>query len=412
MTLAALVAGPAQALAQTSPINDPSESSIITGFTVGGSGSSSPSDSPIIKAVWEEEDDDTTLDGVQIEPQGDCNTKETVQICAVIEDNTFVKDELVSDIEAEVDAFTRLYYDRRPGMSTDDINSPVTNLVNSQTRLNLTALGQNEGIAKFCNGDPSTNGSIVEYYDKGVSDHYDYADICGNNDPVTSQGQLYKGTAKVFCGDFELSFEAAAGDYEVYVKAIDKSSLYDETQANTNWFTYQEVMVYELDFNAIDYGNIATSQWDWDRDGNNIGDTVWGYSTDTTDPTNFLRPTVRNLGNVEFKMSVAQGDMVNQTPGGLYGDALDNVEYRAKVGNAAWSSSYYPNASATILDDKLALSQYLEMDFAIMTTDSMEIDDEYAGTMTLDAVYQPFTSEPVPIHTEWSCQHVGGDFAL
>ena len=409
LALVSLLAGPTSALATTNDVTDPGATLIETGFTVGTSCEQDPTNSPIIKAVWEEEDDDLTVDETQIIPQGDCDTKEKVKICAVIEDNTFYKDEGNNEINQEVDVFSRAYYDRRPGECNDDLNSLVTNLNTGLDKLDMPVLSETQGIAEFCNGDPESNPTIVKYYQKSDSSYYDYQDICGNNDPVTSDGQLYKGTAKVFCGDFYLSFEAAAGDYEVFVKAMDSDSLYDETERNTNWFTYVPVMAYELDFDEIDYGNVSTDGWNRGRNGNNIGDASWGWSTD---PTPILRPTVRNLGNVELKMSVMQGGMVNNTPASnLYGDALDNVMYQAKVGNAAWSSTYYPN-DTVVLDDKLALSQYLEMDFAIKTTDGMQTGDRYAGDMTLDAVYQPFATAPTPIHTEWSCEHVGGTFDI
>jgi len=71
MTLAALVAGPAQALAQATPTN-PDETTITTGFTVKTAGDVELTEVPVIKAVWETPDDYTTSAETQMDAPADC----------------------------------------------------------------------------------------------------------------------------------------------------------------------------------------------------------------------------------------------------------------------------------------------------------------------------------------------------
>jgi len=365
-----MVFGPAITTAETA------SSTISTTFTAGLSGSGNME--PVIKAVWETPDDYTLTEDTQIDPPGDCDEQKTVTICSIFEDDSLNDTMTPEDIAAVLNGKAWLYYDSRPDQ-TEDYDLRVNE---ADDPIALSALTKDDGIELFC-GDEDTEGigernpGITTYYDG-----YDYEDVCG------SYGQLRKGTAFVFCGDFDLSYESAAGEYEVQVKATDAFGANVYTPDDTDWFTYVPLVAYEVDFSALDYGNVAMNAWDIDPDGNNIGDEVWGIDEDDV-----YRPTVRNVGNVELKMQVEQDDM-----------GFDNIHYKARVGSAVPSWKLYEPYELVTLEETVPLSTMLEMDFGILVDDFIQGGELYGGDMMLDAIEDPFDpGQPESIHLEWHC---------
>lgn len=394
MTLASLVFGPASALALTNP-SDPGETTITTGFTVKTDGSEI-TEVPVIKAVWETPDDYTTTPETQMDAPADCDMQKEVTICAVLEDNSLTDLMTASQANNVLNGKAWLYYDRRPDVSTDNYDLRV----NAESDpISMGALSKDDSIGLFCNDIGARIPGIVTYYerpDMTTPTLYDYADICDNQ-----TGQLYKGTARVYCGTFNLSYESAAGDYEVQVKATDAQGNNVYTPRNTNWFTYVAWTAYEIDFDDVDYGNVAKGEWDLDMDGNNIGDGTWGPSFIDQK----LRPTVRNLGNTELNMKVWQSNMSQN------GNPLVNVKYKARVGSQTSSWKEYAKETWKKLDEVLPLSTKMEMDFGIYTDDWLQAGEEFTGTMKLDAVVSPFANgTPTSIHLEYACP--GGDFDI
>ena len=402
MTLAALVAGPAQALAQTTPA-DPAETTITTGFTVKTFGDVEITEVPVIKAVWETPDDYPLSAETQMDAPADCGQQKEVTVCAVLEDNSLTDLMTAAQANAVLNGKAWLYYDRRPGQSADNYDLRV-NAESSPIALN--ALSKDDSIALFCNGTEPGQAigtripGIVTYYERPgmtTSTLYDYADICDDQ-----TGQLYKGTARVYCGIFNLSYESAAGDYEVQVKATDAQANNVYTPRESNWLTYVPWTAYEVDFDEVDYGSVAMNEWDLDMDGNNIGDGTWGPST--IDNVT-LRPTVRNLGNTELNMKVWQSNMSQN------GNPLINVKYKARVGSQTASWKQYNKETWTTLNEVLPLSTKMEMDFGIYTDDWLQGGETFEGTMKLDAVSSAFvTGTPTSIHLEYACP--GGDFDI
>jgi len=401
LALVATVIGPNAALAEATPAN-PDETEITTGFTVKTMGEVEITEVPVIKAVWETPDDYTLSAETQMDAPADCGQQKEVTVCAVLEDNSLTDLLTAAQASAVLNGKAWLYYDRRPGQSTDDYDLRVNA---ESSPIALSALSKNDSIALFCNGTGPGQAigtripGIVTYYQRpGMTTPtlYDYADICDNQ-----TGQLYKGTARVYCGTFNLSYESAAGDYEVQVKATDVQANNVYTPRESNWFTYVPWTAYEVDFDEVDYGSVAMKEWDLDMDGNNIGDGDWGQNTNDGK----LRPTVRNLGNTELNMKVWQSNMEQQG-----GASLVNVKY-SKSGKQTSSWRTYNKEAWTTLNEVLPLSTKMEMDFGIYTDDWLQGTEEFTGTMKLDAVSSAFASgTPTSIHLEYDCP--GGDFDI
>ena len=362
-----MVFGPAITAAETST------STISTTFTAGLSGSGNMD--PVIKAVWETPDDYTLTEDTQIDPPGACGEQKKVTVCSIFEDDSLNDTMTPSDIAKVLNGKVWLYYDSRPNQTKSDDYDLRVNAANDP--IIMSALTKDDGINLFCNDIGKRNPGITTYYDG-----YDYNDVCG------SYGQLRKGTSFVFCGDYNLSYESAAGDYEVQVKATDAFGANVYTPRNTDWFTYVPLVAYEVDYSAIDYGNVAMGAWDVDRDGNNIGDEIWGL-----DGAGLYRPTVRNVGNVELKMQVEQDDM-----------GFDDVHYKARVGDNTSSWVNYEPYELATLNDTLPLSTMKEMDFGVLVNDFIQGGEAYGGNMTLDAIEDPFEyGQPSSIHLEYQC---------
>ena len=313
----------------------------------------------------------------QIDPPGSCGQQQTVTICTIIEDDKFTDELTLSEINDLVNGKAWLYYQSRPGESEDcnlrvnEYNDPIS----------LTAMSKDDGISLFCDDIGARSPGITTYYLKNTTEYYDYGDIC------SSYGQLRKGTAYVYCGDYDLSYESAAGTYKVEVKATDADGAFTNPYP-TNTFEYVGLTDYQIDFTEIDYGLVTKDEWDVDRDGNNIGDEIWGTDGEGKD-----RPTVRNVGNTRLYMLIAQDDM-----------GLSQVLFKARVGNNAddWVE-YGPSTTMTTLQETLELSTMKEMDFGILTSDFMQAGNSYIGGMTFDVEYVPFCSCPDSIHLEYAC---------
>jgi len=389
LTLAAMVLGPASALA-TEGISSP----ITTGFTVTG-GEVEITEVPVIKAVWETPDDYPLPAETQMDAPGDCGQQKEVTVCAVLEDNSLTDLMTTAQANAVLNGKAWLYYDRRPGVSTDNYDLRVN--AESDPIL-MGALSKDDSIGLFCNDIGARVPGITTYYLRpGTTDsYYDYVDICDSQ-----TGQLYKGTARVYCGTFNLSYESAAGDYEVQVKATDAHGNNVYTPDESNWFTYVALTAYEVDFDEVNYGSVTKGEWDFDMDGNNIGDGTWGVSLIDEK----LRPTVRNLGNTELNMKVWQSNMSqNDNP-------LTNVKYKARVGSQTSSWKEYAKETWEKLDEVLPLSTKMEMDFGIYTDDWLRAEEEFTGTMKLDATPFGFVDDtPTSIHLEYACP--GGNFDI
>ncbi|WP_298666367.1 hypothetical protein [uncultured Methanofollis sp.] len=178
---------------------------------------------------------------------------------------------------------------------------------------------------------------------------------------------LEKGTAAVWVGTADLDYCQPAGDYTVEANAIDFNNNWALSLVNT--FLYVPVAAYELDFDAVSYGNVNINTHKWIA-----GNTVFNAGDG--------RPTIRNIGNTALQVTVMQDDM------GL-GSSLNgwNVEWDARLGNDdANSVVYKPNEEIT-LPNALPLCNTEELDFSIKifkgTTGGK------TGAMTIGAIVSP-----------------------
>jgi hypothetical protein len=205
---------------------------------------------------------------------------------------------------------------------------------------------------------------------------------------VTSE--LDKCTADVYMGEAELTYHQPAGLYDVYADACDTGNAWASTVGTDlyNQFEYLAGSGMEIDFEGVNYGavEVCTNKWI-------AGDTVFDEPADSGVAPDEGPATVRNLGNVEIQLMVAQDDMglgysgvPPPTP------ATWNVEYDIRLGsNVANEVVYWPYKLSgdpdpdpipmVLLPNKLTLCQTEELDFSIHVKKAMAIP--YIGEMIL-----------------------------
>ena len=351
MTLAALVAGPAQALA-----------AISTTLTKdGGSGAA-----PIVLAKWEmypsatqgdngRDDRDAYL--TQFESTGIYGDNVEYEVCSIVWDQDGVGD--LATVGAKV-----FYPTTASGASVHPewgCGLPVSN------QFVLTQLTKAEGIDLVCNQIKTNDNNLVKFNptagfagtEAGLS--ADWSRMCAGD------YELMKGTAFVYCADTELSYEAPSGDYRVLAFAQDRSGV-NGTLENTLQYVPTDAL--EADFNKIDYGQVKlqiekpiNGDLDWDALGTN-------------------QATVRNTGNTRIQVGVTQDDMG-------FGQFITNeykVRFDGHVGNDQTSINFEPYVLTT-LPGELDLSEMDEIDFSIYVREfPVDHSDTYTGTMTLQPV--------------------------
>jgi len=191
--------------------------------------------------------------------------------------------------------------------------------------------------------------------------------------------ELEKGTAKLWVGCAEIDYEQPAGDYDVYVFAVDQNSNFSAPLYNQ--FLYVPVCGIEVDFTSIAWGSTSLGVEKMIP-----GDTIWD------DPAGVNNATVRNIGNTWTHVTVEFDDM------GFGQNILDewNVQFDARMGS---DDAYYVGNimpyDLIVLPNALGLSMKDELDFSIKIIKGA---GEHQGVITLGCdntdVY-PFV-DPVP----------------
>jgi len=234
----------------------------------------------------------------------------------------------------------------------------------------LHKLSQIDGKTLVCDAIRNNNNNLIEW---GTGEGYD--EVCNETD-----GQLTKGYAAVYCSDKSLIWEDPAGDYKVDVFAFDKSN--NQSEVFANYFKYIEMMGFQIDFNAVNYGNVKISEHK-----RVYGDKCYW-------PGDSQVPTVRNTGNVRLDMKIAQDDM---GLGYQTGTTNWNVEYDARVGDLEGDWTYYgpfgmkgetPTSAdyTPLLGEILDLSEIEEMDYSIHVVEKWPGNlTSYTGNMWLSA---------------------------
>jgi len=354
LTTISMLVAPAMAFATSG--------SVDTGLTRDTSGGATP----IVKAKWEANTnrymDDSDAAGAQFNPSGQYQVKKTISLCSI-----------VTDPDGLADIMTA------PGAVYGDVFYPNVALGDSHIALlgqsglgcgrlmqedKLTKLSKADGIALFCDKVKNLNNNLPTF-NQSVP-NWGYDEIC------STEGELWKDKAAVYCTTKDLSYEDPSGDYTVWAVAQDKVGLQGKL---VNSFTYLPVTAFETDFTSVQYGNVRLATHKIIS-----GDLTWdAATTNPADPA-----TVRNVGNTRLSMNVRQDDM-----GFDKIDSVWNVEYDARVGSDALYASYWPEIT-TKLADSLDLSELDEMDFSIDVTKFPPTHEEtiYTGTMTLSATQE------------------------
>ncbi len=317
---------------------------------------SSGGTNPIVKAKWEMNNatstagkylgtDAQTAANAQFMPSGQYQVGKTIAVCAVVTDPDGVAD--INEVYGD------LYY---PEDTSTGPNHASDRLGCGQQlpEFTLNSLSKTDGIDLFCNNIKNNNNNLPTF-----NSGYDYAEICNLD------GELWKETAKVYCGEITLSYEDPSGSYNTLVLAQDKSG--KDGRLN-NSFTYLPVTAFETDFDSVTYGSVRL----------NTHKIISGNLT--FNPSD-EKATVRNIGNTRLDMRVNQNDMgLGKT------DNIWNVKFDGRVGSDAAFVNYYPESTKT-LPKTLNLSETNEMDFSILITKFPPSNDSlnYVGTMVLSA---------------------------
>jgi hypothetical protein len=330
--------------------------------------------------------DDDCDDGAQFAAPGDWDTTMDYTICAVVHGRD-------ADILNTKYVITEIFYPDVPMHTSGHETCNSTGVANSDgeeidnpeggcgamiEQNFLKKLDQQTGKNLVCNSLwMGENSNLINTW----AEDMDYEALCN-----TTDGELVKGKAAVYCVDKDLIWEDPAGDYSVDVWAIDENDNMSEIMNNT--YTYLETKGFELDFDGVDFGQVRVS--DHKRI---FGDKCFGTGAET----------VRNLGNVRLAMKIAQDDMSlgHQTDSSEW-----NVEYDARVGDLDSDWAYYgpfgpvgeePDALSdyTVLSEILDLSEIEEMDFSIHIVEKwpqLGSHATYGGSMWIGADTAEFES--------------------
>lgn len=341
VSLAALVAGPASALATANPGDITTNLHVITaGEELDGNVA------PIVKVKWEEEEvNDATWEsgdpshlthGSQFNPPLQNLAKKSINVCAIVTDPQGLG--TIATVKAEVDGpdcggkTPYWLYE----MGGHDANLHTAPVYNPDTQAAAA-------IARFQEAD---NKGLTQY-----KTGYDYAEV---------YNELLNGHAAVYCGPFQIDYEDPAGTYVVNVKAQDTLNA---TEILTNTFYYVPMAGFVTDFSNVNYGSVQLMQ-----EAQVYGD----FDLATTNN----KPTVKSIGNTRMKLSIWQDKM---------GLPLDtDVVYAARVGDTNHTKVAYNPYETKDLLTEFALSEIQKMDFWV-TVRQTGASQDYSGAMTLSA---------------------------
>jgi len=419
MTLAALVVGPAQALA----ITETSSQNVQTSMTFVANGGSVP----VVNAKWEMYkvgymghglgEDADGLAGAQFEAPGIWGKAMEYTVCAVVTDPYSVDDNI-----AEVNA--RIYYPENRPMhtynynlgtgayqQTEDPDYPSIgcgSFIEKNTLIKqgrdadsyLTARAMLCDSIKGNNFDLPTPGDM--YTGSTLNERLTamYNDLCGT---PSDDGKLFKNKARIYCDNKYLIWEDTAGDYKVEVEAVNDAGA--ASAKLNNWFTYKPNYGFETDFLGVNYDNVmynsrqvvpgdkffCSAITDSTTCSNNVAnECYWDSAVGTNGKCLSTKPTVRNTGNTNLIMKIAQDDMGLATNG-----QLSHVQFDARVGQGTdkvfnpfrFKADTTTAPVYTALTEILDLSEVEEMDFSIkLLNPPYEGADDYDGSMWLKGV--------------------------
>ncbi len=334
-------------------------SSVNTSFLRDSNGGANP----IVKAKWEMNSvngngtttpgtDDSTASGAQFLPSGKYQVGKTISICGLVTDPDGLAD--VSAVYADVFYPTGINL----GPNHEANRQGCGDLIGE---ISLKRLSKSDGINLLCTQIRNNNNNLPTW-NATSTNNFNYDEACAID------GELWKETAAVYCGERTLSYEDPSGDYRTLVMAQDKNGL-DGTLENT--FRYLDLTAFETDFQNVNYGNVKLNTHKIIN-----GDLTWNATSS---------PSVRNVGNTRLNMAIFQDDMgLGKT------DSSWNVRWDARVGSDAAFKNYNPETWTT-LNNALDLSETEEMDFSIDIFKFPPTHDgnSFSGKMILSAIKAP-----------------------
>lgn len=180
-----------------------------------------------------------------------------------------------------------------------------------------------------------------------------------------------KKQAKMFRIENYLTNHDGPGNYKVYFKVVDKENVYSENYTN---FEYMSIKILELDFNLISYGKIIINEqkkingdYNFDQAGNS-----------TT-------PTLRNQGNIEYRISIFATDLIGvNDPAHIIPASALSVEF---LGQHVYSQYCKINPGPG-LNNEVTLDRYLipgiptRIDFSV-TAPYGTPNDVYSGQLEI-----------------------------
>lgn len=350
------------------PVVPTSETDIDTSVIVnGGNGSS-----PLIKCKWETPDDadpSHATSFTQVLPSGEYQVDKPMKYYAVVTDPEGAG--TVSSVYADV------FHPCGP---------PECGSFKYQLELKL--------VPKEESGPPYPEGSLTpipvadlkalvqQAYDDGLIKFGPNPDDPGNDFTIDEViHEIGQCLADVYCGEQVMSYHQPTGDYRVEAYAFDKNN--NMSDVLVNYFWYAPLTKVEFDFVNVNYGSVevCTNKW------------VGG---DTTFSPGDGLPTVRNLGNTNAQIVVAQDDMgLGHTSG------VPNVEYDARLGPIGGNphvtydpAVYQPDELSAsnlvnVIPGILELCNTQKLDFSVHVKKAPA--DTYNGEMLIGAIWANWT---------------------
>ena len=189
-----------------------------------------------------------------------------------------------------------------------------------------------EMIAVDITDTPEQSNALTEALQSNLITQSDYDDMI----------LKLKKQAKMFRIENYLTNHDGPGNYKVYFKVVDKENVYNEDYTN---FEYMSIKILELDFNSISYGKIIINKqkkidgdYDFDPAGNNTA------------------PTLKNQGNIEFRISISATDLIGgNDPVHIIPASALSVEF---LGQHV-CSQYCENNPGSGFNNEVTLDRYL-----------------------------------------------------
>ncbi len=311
---------------------------------------------PIIKVKWETPDHDLEIAGTQINPPLVYGAYVAVQYWAIVTHPVTL--DAVAGVELDV------FYPNIAGAGDEwcGVKKYERSLVKQEK------FGPGGAIEAF--EEAWENGTIS---DECINWDY-FVDMTRDEVLANIRTQLSQCDSEVWMVEDYLHYHQPAGMYRVVIKA---ASTGGQVSSLTNYMEYVAVSAVEIDFSTIDYGIVPPCSWV-----NFGGDTIWGSP----------KPTVRNIGNTDSRITVHQTDLYDEdgVALGLH-DGAPAVEYRARLGGAEdniWT--VYDPCEEVTLDRILPLCSTDKLDFGVHIKKLTIGHGEWTGDMTIGSVAVDF----------------------